>query len=156
MHDHVDIFKAIPLFSNLIHIELWFNALFHGWDCVVELLCHCRKLQIVFIRKWSSSLAKEWKCPSSVLECVSSHLISCTILNFEGSANDLRFATYILQNGRILQNMTIDVTTSSSNGKLLEKSQIIEELSSCPTISPGCSKLSFEYNYLLQLSLFFL
>lgn len=51
MHDHVDIFKAIPLFSNLIHIELWFNALFHGWDCVVELLCHCRKLQIVFIRK---------------------------------------------------------------------------------------------------------
>jgi phosphate-selective porin len=62
----------------------------------------------------------------------------------EGSANDLRFSKYILQNGRILQNMTIDVTTSSSNGKLLEKSQIIEELSSCPRISPGC-KLSFEY-----------
>ncbi|XP_039682866.1 F-box protein At4g09920 [Medicago truncatula] len=93
---------------------------------------------------WRSSSSKEWKWPNSVLECVSSHLRSCTILNFEGSANNLRFATYILQNARLLQDMTIDVTTRSSNEMLLERSEIIEELSSCPRISPAC-KLTFEY-----------
>ncbi|RHN51249.1 putative F-box domain, FBD domain, leucine-rich repeat domain, L domain-containing protein [Medicago truncatula] len=138
------IFKSFPVFRNLIHIKLQFYCFFHGWDGIVQLLQQCPKLQIVFIRKWRSSSSKEWKWPNSVLECVSSHLRSCTILNFEGSANNLQFATYILQNARFLQDMTIDVTTRSSNEMLLERSEIIEELSSCPRISPAC-KLTFEY-----------
>ncbi|WJX29803.1 hypothetical protein P8452_18407 [Trifolium repens] len=132
--------KVVPMFQNLIHTELvfWYGS-FVCWDSVVELLQHSPKLQIIFIRKWSqTSSSKEWKYPSSILECVSSHLRSCTILNFDGSANDLRFARYILQNASLLENMKINVTT---NGVLLEKSQIIE-LSSCPMISPTC-KLSF-------------
>jgi len=46
-----EIFKGIPVFQNLIHIELWCFGFFHGWDGVVELLWNCPKLQIVFIRK---------------------------------------------------------------------------------------------------------
>jgi len=34
--------------------------------------------------------------------------------------------------------MTIGIDIGSSNGKLLEKGQIVEELSSCPRISPEC------------------
>jgi hypothetical protein len=40
--------------------------------------------------------------------------------------------------------MKIGVTT---HGMLLEKDQIIEELSSCPKISPEC-KLLFEFEYI--------
>jgi len=44
-------FKDIPLFRNLIHIELWFCNSFHDWVGVVSLLQHCPKLQILFIKK---------------------------------------------------------------------------------------------------------
>jgi hypothetical protein len=95
--------------------------------------------------------SKEWKYPIPNLECVSSHLRSCTILNFDDSANDLRFAKYILQDASILQDMKIGVVIESSNEILLKKGQIKEELSSFPRISPGY-KISFEfkniyYNY---------
>ncbi|XP_045791192.1 F-box/FBD/LRR-repeat protein At5g56420-like [Trifolium pratense] len=129
-------FKVIPVFQNLIHTKLVFcQGFFHIWDTVVELLQHSPKLQILFIRKWTrSSSSKEWKCPSSVLECVSSHLRSCTILSFDGLglASDLQFARYILQNASLLEKMKI------SNEMLLEESQIIKELSSCPRKSPTC------------------
>ncbi|CAJ2639035.1 unnamed protein product [Trifolium pratense] len=135
-----EFFKGIPVFGNLIHIELWFYGFFHGWDGVVQLLQHCPKLQILYMRKWNTSVSKDWECPISDLECLSSHLRSCTILNFEGSENDLRFAKYILQNARRLEVMTIGVNSSSSDG--MQKHQIIEELSTCPRMSSGC-KLSF-------------
>jgi hypothetical protein len=45
-------FKNIPVFQNLIHIELWFRCcLCLYWDDVAELLRHCPKLQILFINK---------------------------------------------------------------------------------------------------------
>jgi len=45
-------FEFIPLFSNLIHIDLmFFHSSFHCWDGVVELLRHSPKLQILFIKK---------------------------------------------------------------------------------------------------------
>jgi len=45
-------FKFIPVFSNLIHIDLlFFHSSFHCWDGVVELLRHSPKLQILFIKK---------------------------------------------------------------------------------------------------------
>ena len=167
------IVKSFPVFPNLIDITLQFDCFFPGWDGIVQLLQHCPKLQILFISKvcwviylfnhlfyftyilinvsfllWqrSSRFSDEWKYPNSVPECVSSHLRSCTILNFEAFPRNLRFATYILQNAKLLQDMTIDFTTRSSINMLLGRSQIIEELSSCPRISPAC-KLSFQYKY---------
>ncbi|KEH43138.1 F-box/RNI/FBD-like domain protein [Medicago truncatula] len=45
-------FKVIPVFPNLIHIDLVFcHHSFHCWDGVVELLRCCSKLQILSIRK---------------------------------------------------------------------------------------------------------
>ncbi|CAJ2652262.1 unnamed protein product [Trifolium pratense] len=140
-----DFFKRIPVFQNLIHVELFFAAFFHGWDGIVDFLQHCPKLQILHITKWTSSLSKDWDCPIWSLECVSSHLRSCTINRFDGSKNDLRFATYILQNASRLEVMTIyvSVTARSSNGT--QKDQIMEELSTCPRLSPGC-KLSLQFH----------
>lgn len=62
------------------------------------------------------------------------HLRSCTIFHFEGSNDDLQFATYILQNAKLLEVMEINF--------FIQNYQVIEELSSCPRMSPGC-KLSF-------------
>jgi len=78
------------------------------------------------------------ECPISAIERVSSHLRSCTIVNFNGS--DIPFATYILQNARLLEVMKIDVRASSSEG--MQKHEIIEKLLTCPRMSSGC-KLSF-------------
>jgi hypothetical protein len=119
--------------------ELAFGVEIQAYLTLFLFFSHFDRCYILSFSQWSqTSSSKEWKYPSSILECVSSHLRSCTILNFDGSANDLRFARYILQNASLLENMKINVTT---NGVLLEKSQIIE-LSSCPMISPTC-KLSF-------------
>ncbi|XP_039682825.1 putative F-box/LRR-repeat protein At5g41840 [Medicago truncatula] len=46
------IFKVIPLFPNLVHIELVFcRRSLHCWDGVLQLLRHCPKLQILSIGK---------------------------------------------------------------------------------------------------------
>jgi hypothetical protein len=58
--------------------------------------------------------------------------------------NDLRFATYILQNASLLKDMKIGFDTDVM---LLERNQIKEELSSCPRIYAGCN-LSFEGKYI--------
>ncbi|KEH26091.1 putative FBD-associated F-box protein At5g38570 [Medicago truncatula] len=141
-----DFFKVISNFSNLIHIKLWLSPL-HCWDDVVKLLRLCPKLQILYIKTFSRTTStKEWTCPLSVLECVSYHLKSCTIStsSLTDWANDIRYVQYILRNARLLQDMTINFNGVSYEGMVLEKCQIIEELSSCPMISPGC-KLSFDF-----------
>ncbi|AES98838.1 putative F-box domain, FBD domain, leucine-rich repeat domain, L domain-containing protein [Medicago truncatula] len=140
-------FKTIPLFQNLIHIKLWLYDFIHGWDGVVELLQHCPKLQVLFVRRWISSLDKEWKCPILALECISCHLRSCTILDFKGSADDMRFATYILQNANILQDMAIIVDTSFSSRTYIQNRPIREELFSCRKISTRCRLLFQQYSY---------
>lgn len=130
-----DIFKVIPVFKNLIEIELWF----YGWDGAVELLQHCPKLQILFMIKWNTSLCKDRDFPIPGLECVASHLRSCSICNCEGSLDSQHI---FLENARLLQHMKITVA-NSSNG--MQKDQIIEELSSCPRISPD---VKFHLNFL--------
>jgi hypothetical protein len=46
-----EFFKRIPVFHNLIHVELCFAGFFHGWDGVVDFLRHCPKLQILHMSK---------------------------------------------------------------------------------------------------------
>jgi hypothetical protein len=44
-------FERIPVFQNLIRVELWFAGFFHGWDGIVDFLQHCPKLQILYMSK---------------------------------------------------------------------------------------------------------
>jgi hypothetical protein len=84
------------------------------------------------LSQWNTNLSNDWQCPILELECVSSHLRSCVIINFNGLEDDLQFATYILRNARLLQVMSIHVPNKSS------KHLIWEEVSSYPRISTGC------------------
>ncbi|RHN38441.1 putative F-box domain, FBD domain, leucine-rich repeat domain, L domain-containing protein [Medicago truncatula] len=130
-------------FKNQNVLQQLLNASPNLEDLRTYDILHMEHYENSALERRSSSLSKEWKYPNSVPECVSFHLRSCTILNFEGFSRNLRFASYILQNARLLQDMTIDLTTKSSINMLLKRSQIIEELSSCPRISPAC-KLSLK------------
>ena len=121
---------------------------FKNWNDYINFLNACpilEDLNVEYINTFRENVPEEalksFTLPKLVrasLKC----LRSCTILNFDGSENDLRFAKYILQNASLLQDMTISVAVGSSDGMLLKINQIREELSSYPRISPKC-KISF-------------
>ncbi|WJX09600.1 hypothetical protein P8452_00416 [Trifolium repens] len=127
-----------PVFQNLINLNIGFSK-FHHWDEVVGVLQCCPKLQIFSIFKVAINkhLFINWKYPDYIPDCISYHLRSCTI-NYEGFEYELQFTKYILQNASLLQVMKINICHS-----LYQKPNLhpLEELSSCPMISPQC-KLS--------------
>jgi hypothetical protein len=53
---------SIPVFQNLIHIELLFYHFFLGWDSVIELLQHCPNLQILCMRKVCELICSSFTC----------------------------------------------------------------------------------------------
>jgi hypothetical protein len=78
-------------------------------------------------------LSRNWKEPNYVPECISSHLRSC-ILDYNGMEDELRFASYILQNALVLEVMKI----IAANSNPLKNRDALEELTFCPRISPHC------------------
>lgn len=80
-----------------------------------------------------------WRSPNFVPKCISSRLRYCT-LTYEGMEDSLRFAEYVLQNARLLQVMTVKTTMFTRS---VYHQKILDELNSCPKISPFC-KLSIE------------
>jgi hypothetical protein len=81
----------------------------------------------------------DWKYPYHVPKCISSHLKTCAISGYNTVEGDFRFATYILQNARFLQVMTIHYDTYANESR--HNPQFLKDLSSCQMISPAC-KLS--------------
>ena len=53
---------SIPVFRNLIHIELLFYHFFLGWDSVIELLQLCPKLQILYLKKVCGLICSSFTC----------------------------------------------------------------------------------------------
>ncbi|XP_003614128.3 putative FBD-associated F-box protein At5g56700 [Medicago truncatula] len=98
-------YKGFSVFENLTDLQLsWCNGA-HDWDEVVKMLQNCPKLQTLAIKKWIGSLktTKDWKHPYHVPECVTSNLTTCEIEDYQAMEADFQFATYILQNARVLQ-----------------------------------------------------
>ncbi|CAJ2648177.1 unnamed protein product [Trifolium pratense] len=137
-------YKSYPVFENLVILSLlWVDPGFiRDWEYeVVTMFQNCPKLEEFNMSKWwnlnlSNSKDKEdWKYPDHVPECVSSHLKICKINDYHAVEADFRFVTYILQNANHLQSMEINY---SKNRNSMENHQFIEDLSSCPRISPVC------------------
>ncbi|CAJ2648175.1 unnamed protein product [Trifolium pratense] len=133
-------YKALPVFKNLTKLQLEWIQGTHDWDEVVKMLQNCPTLQTLEIEKCrqKSTTIEDWKYPDHVPECVSSHLTTCIIMNYEAVEADFRFATYILQNAMLLLVMKI---RSYLNSNPMASPQFLEDLTSCPRISPTC-KLS--------------
>ncbi|XP_058740484.1 FBD-associated F-box protein At4g10400-like [Vicia villosa] len=149
----ISYFKGSSVFRNLIQLELIF-AFFYGWDDLMDVLHNCPNLEILLIDEiipnyvenlyreceWTLKVTNPftiWKCPNSVPKCISSRLRSCT-LTYEGMADSLQFAKYVLQNAQLLQVMTVKNRMFAESVRHWE---YLDELNSCPKISPFC-KLS--------------
>ncbi|RHN68459.1 putative FBD domain, leucine-rich repeat domain, L domain-containing protein [Medicago truncatula] len=137
-------YQGYHVFENLTELRLfWFDYCIHNWYEVLQMLHYCPNLQTLSILKWTDSSTargiEDWKHPYTVPDCVSSHLTTCKILGYHALENDFRFVTYILQNARFLKVMEIRY---SSNSHRMESPRFLEDLSSCPRISPACN-LSF-------------
>ncbi|WJX62825.1 hypothetical protein P8452_47780 [Trifolium repens] len=135
-------YKGFSVFKNLIELQLfWSNHFVHDWNEVVTMLQNCPKLQNLSISKCrNSTTTEDWKYPFHVPKCVSSHLTTCKIIDYEPVEADFRFATYILQNANLLQVMEIHCPFTP---KAMTSPKFIEDLITCPRISPAC-KLSLE------------
>ncbi|XP_057446560.1 putative F-box/FBD/LRR-repeat protein At5g62970 [Lotus japonicus] len=133
----------IPMFHNLTRIELDYCKFNSDCSEVVELLNHCPKLQDLVIDQPNveSDLFEEpLQYPSSVPECILSHLQRCYINCYRGTKGEFRFAKYIMENGRFLKRMTISSGIARNPQR---KRKMLKELSSCARQSETC-KLSFK------------
>ncbi|GAU19836.1 hypothetical protein TSUD_170620 [Trifolium subterraneum] len=135
-------YKGYPVFENLTILRLiWYDCdIILEWEyVVVTMLQNCPKLQDLCMSKWwdltNSKDKDDWEYPDHVPECVSSHLTTCSLLDYHAVEADFRFVTYILQNAKLLQVMEIHY---SKNRNSMERPQFIEDLSSYPRISPVC------------------
>ncbi|XP_057436217.1 F-box/FBD/LRR-repeat protein At5g56420-like [Lotus japonicus] len=129
-------YRGMPDFQNLISIELTF-ASFHGWVDVVEVLPYCPKLQSLAIEKGDEYVQfyQKWAhAKEPVPECVSLHLTTCSIKNFD-SWDDFEFAEFILQNARFLQAMELCSALSVEEN---EKQLFLKQFSRSPRLSPTC------------------
>ncbi|XP_057436391.1 FBD-associated F-box protein At4g10400-like [Lotus japonicus] len=135
-------YRQMPVFRNLISIELTFHR-FRGWFDVVEVLPYCPNLQSLAIEKGKYRTIIEANLehtiePAVVPECVSLHLRTCSVRNYpvKSMYEDFDLAAYILQNARVLQVLTIHIDPHHSTKS--EKDQLFKYLSRCPKISQTC------------------
>jgi len=113
-------------------------------------LCLCFvNLILAYVLQWINKpghqdLNKNWNYPNDVPKCISSHLRSCTLI-FQGIVDELRFATYILQNAPHLEVIEIFIVDYNFRKpkmylRMPIQDALEEELNSCPMISPKCKR----------------
>ncbi|KAK2415176.1 FBD-associated F-box protein [Trifolium repens] len=116
----------IPIFHNLTHLELYDRV-----ELVLQTLQHCPMLQNLELHQEPFEELEDeeydlqnWVEPEVVPQCLSSHLRTCTIYNFEGKQSELMLIKYILKNARNLQVMRIEIGC--------DHPEIKTEVSTCP------------------------
>ncbi|KAK7293118.1 hypothetical protein RJT34_15979 [Clitoria ternatea] len=118
----------IPVFDNLTQLEISFGNYY--WDLLANFLQRAHKLEVLMIYKESQKNVKgqepRWSHPLSPPECLSSHLKTFCLKEYQGLETELDFIGYIMQNARVLERMTICISSSLD---LEEKLQIRRHLS---------------------------
>ncbi|GAU26080.1 hypothetical protein TSUD_225430 [Trifolium subterraneum] len=113
-----------PMFHRLTHIDLTFasdccNVM---WNWFIQMLHNSPKLQYLTIHKESllpnevGEVADEYLIP----ECLSSQLVRFTLKYYKGLECEVQLAKYIIQNSKVLQNMTIHTTLFDLKHPMLE------------------------------------
>ncbi|XP_024630571.1 putative FBD-associated F-box protein At5g56440 [Medicago truncatula] len=142
--ENTSYYKSLPIFENLIELRLsWTSRVTHDWSEVMKMLQNCPKLQTLSIKKWWGSITtimENGKYQDHVPECVSSHLTTINITNYQTVEADFKFASYILKNARLLKDMTICFARCSD---IMQWTKCIEDLSR-QRISGAC-KISLRY-----------
>ncbi|KAK7395465.1 hypothetical protein VNO78_16024 [Psophocarpus tetragonolobus] len=117
----------IPVFGNLNQLEISFGN--YSWDLLVNLLQRSHKLEVLMIYKETQKYAKgqelRWSHPLFVPECLL-HLKTFCLREYQGLETELDFVGYIMQNARVLETITIYLSSSLGSE---EKLQIRRHLS---------------------------
>ncbi|RZB52320.1 F-box/FBD/LRR-repeat protein At5g56420-like [Glycine soja] len=117
----------IPVFDKLIQLEISFGN--YSWDLLASLLQRSHKLEVLTIYKEPQKYAKgqepRWIHPLLVPECLL-HLKTFCLREYQGLETELDFVGYIMQNARVLETMTIYISSSLGSE---EKLQIRRHLS---------------------------
>ncbi|KAL5152498.1 putative F-box/LRR-repeat protein [Glycine soja] len=145
----------IPEFHNLTRIEFSYSEHNRNWMEVLKVLKHCPNLQHLVIDQGDSfcmftnftsyvllttfTMIGEGGNSHCVPKCISSHLRTCCVYKYGGYETEFEFERYIVQNARLLQDMTICSYRGRSRRKKLE---MIKKISLCTKLSSTC-KLSF-------------
>ncbi|MED6168074.1 hypothetical protein PIB30_008732, partial [Stylosanthes scabra] len=123
---------SLTTFCNLIHMKLcMFDC---KWGSLVRLLGFCPVLRILHVDEASDERSALGLKNEPVPDCMW-RLRECTITNFRSVDADLEFATYILQNARVLLRMNIRSTSSLSQE---ERMELLQDLCMIPMISRAC------------------
>ncbi|XP_061358369.1 F-box/FBD/LRR-repeat protein At4g26340-like [Gastrolobium bilobum] len=125
-----------PEFHFLLRLEIIlpsFNSSF-----LVNLLQKCHMLQVLEIRnEREPSPLRSWVQPISVPNCVESHLTFIQFRGYQGFADELAFAGYILRTGHVLKTMIIN-TDIMLDLDLEKKYSVLRKLSIMPRGSSMC------------------
>nr|KYP55998.1 F-box protein At4g10400 family [Cajanus cajan] len=92
------------------------------------------RIEVVRIYMYYNDWEESWVYPQSVPNCLSSQLKRCSLKNYDGRQHEVGFAKYIMQNARVLYDLTIQ----SRSSDLEIKFRMIKDLSTCPRISATC------------------
>ncbi|MED6144435.1 hypothetical protein PIB30_015648 [Stylosanthes scabra] len=125
-----------PEFGCLIHLQLRFRSFKSRF--LLDLLHCCRKLQVLIIQNELHGPPFNQKTmlqPTSVPNCVTSHLKIFEFRGYHNSPEEHEFIAYILQNGLVLMRMMIHTHTSYG---VKVKDHIFKELSILPRSSNVC------------------
>ncbi|WJX30867.1 hypothetical protein P8452_19359 [Trifolium repens] len=137
----------LPMFHNLIHLEINFDAMTFEDECssLLGILPHFPKLQHFNIQDNAGALSKHFKCwidPSTVSECLSSKLKTCCIRGYKGTEYEFGLAKYIMQHSKVLETITIKCAWLKQN-TWLSKRHMRLKLSSCTMGSTTCKLLFY-------------
>ena len=122
------IFRFVHL-SSLI-FALWSVICLHLFS---PLVACCQRTPV------QTSYPSDWTCPTSVPECLVSHLTIIEFRGYEGSRDEQAFTAYTLQSGLVLKTVTLRFPLG-----LRKKYSIVKELCVSPRASSMC-QLKFDW-----------
>ncbi|CAL0308744.1 unnamed protein product [Lupinus luteus] len=125
-----------PEFGYLINLELVLPNL--NFTFLMGILQRCPILQVLSVekeKKHGSSFLESWTPPTTVPNCLVSHITTIIFRGYHGSPKQVAFTAYILQRGLVLKTLTVHTHFSLS---FEEKHWIFEQLSNMPKASNKC------------------
>ncbi|CAI8612546.1 unnamed protein product [Vicia faba] len=128
-------YGGVPVFTNLTHLEIFFGILIR-WTFVFYILDSCPKLQDFLLdMPLTPNIYNLEIFPNILTQRLSLDLKSCTITNYRGEKDELRFVQLMLLNSISLESMRLHCLPSLNSQEKLEM-QI--ELLSFPRSSVKC------------------
>lgn len=109
----------VPVFTNLTHLEISFGII--NWSFVFYVLDNCPKLQNFLLDMPLTPNVYHLRFfPNISTQCLSLEFKSCTITNYRGEKDELRFVQLMLLNSISLESMTIHCLPSLNSQEKLE------------------------------------